>query len=147
MANSNQNISTPWSFFHAVERYYDIQFNYDIAADAKNTKCSRFLSENDNSLERDWPLSSWCWVNPPFRHVGKWIQKCKEQSDKGCKIISVWPLSGDLNAIDAWKESRVTVVHGRVWPEVRGVMLCEWVAGLPVVHGARWDKKELVTIW
>ena len=149
MANSNQNIETPDAFVRAVEAFYGIKFKYDMAGTEENKKAPTVFTEAQDSLSIDWPTDGWCWLNPPFRNVGKWVQKCLEQTRRECKIVSVWPLSGDLNQIDTWKYADVTVVHGRVWPEVRGVMLCMWSSWYTgaKVYGLRWDKKSLKLEW
>jgi len=116
-----------------------------MAGTEGNKKAPIVFTEEDDSLSTDWPLDGWCWLNPPFRNVGSWAEKCKEQSDKGVKIISIWPISGDLNSIVVWTNSRVNVIHGRIWPEVRACNLCEW--GESGVTGLRWNKKELIKLW
>ena len=40
-----------------------------------------------DGLSYDWPLNQWIFVNPPFNHLKKWVKKCYEQYQKGCKII------------------------------------------------------------
>jgi len=151
MANSNQNIETPDSFIKAVEEYFCIKFKYDMAANSDNAKCSRYYTERQNALSIDWPLDGWCWLNPPFRHLTRFIRKCKEQKDWDVKIISIWPLSSDRNQIPAWRESSVYVIHGRLWPEVRGLMLCQWWLRRPRenVKGLMWDREAgtLKRIW
>jgi len=149
MANSNQEIATPKDFFNAIENFLGIKFTYDMAASEENKKCSLYYTEADNSLSFEWPKDSWCWLNPPFRKLSKFIPKCSEEMKAGAKIVSIWPLSGDLNQLPAWKEANVYVVHGRVWPEVRGLMICVWDKDRPNngVHGLRWDKESLVEIW
>ena len=143
--NSNQNISTPIIFIQAVEEYFNLRFLYDMAADVDDRKAPEYCSD---SLDIDWPIDGWCWLNPPFGMQTKFIKKCVEQSNRGCKIISIWPLSGDKNQISTWTEAGIHVIHGRIWPEVRGCMLCDWskrCAG--EVVGLSWDKKNLKRIW
>jgi phage N-6-adenine-methyltransferase len=148
MANSNQEVSTPISLIKAIEEYYGIKFIYDMAANSENAKCERFSNEQMNSLRINWPLDGWLWLNPPFRSLTKWVNKCAEQKDRGCKIISIWPLSGDHNQIVAWRESFVNIIHGRIWPEVRGVMICRWdKTSQNGINGLLWDGKKLIKTW
>ena len=124
MAGGNQNISTPWEFVKAVEEYKGIKFLYDMAASGPiDKKAPLYYTEWDDSLSIDWPLDGWCWLNPTFRNLTKWVNKCAEQKELGCKIVSVWPLSGDLNQVPTYLEAGVDIIHGRIWPEVRGCML------------------------
>lgn len=143
MANSNQNIETPWAFVKAVEELFGIKFKYDMAGTEENKKAPIVFTEEQDSLSIDWPRDGWCWINPPFKHVGRFADKCREEYLKGAMIMSIWPLSGDFNMINTWKHSDISIVHGRVWKETRGVMLCEWnMLSNGRVDGLRWDKKN-----
>ena len=62
MSNSNQEIETPLSFVRAVEQEFQIEFHYDMAANRSNKKAPVFY---DDSLNIDWPLEGWLWLNPP----------------------------------------------------------------------------------
>ena len=148
MGKSNQDIATPMNFIREIEIFFKIKFKYDMAANHDNNRVEYYFTEQDNSLEMDWPLDGWCWLNPPFRKLSQFIPKCKEQKDRGCRIVTIWPLSGDFNQIPTWKESFVSIIHGRIWPEVRGVMLCQWdLDTIKGVRGLRWDKKQLTYCW
>lgn len=140
---SNQNIATPWNFFHAVEAYFGIKFEYDMAARLWSTKCTNHFTMEDNSLSIQWPTDGWCWLNPPFGQLTKFIDKCYTEYQKGCDIISIWPLSSDLNQIPVWKHCDIFPIHGRVWPEVRGCALYRWThcPGRINCRGLKWDKK------
>jgi hypothetical protein len=145
MANSNQEIVTPMPFIMAVENLFNIKFKYDMAATEENRRCDNYFTE---SLLIDWPVDGWCWLNPPFRKLTKFVKKCKEQKDRDSKIVTIWPLSGDLNQIITWKEASVNIIHGRIWPEVRGCMLCKWEWGVyDEIGGLRWTGKKLIKIW
>jgi len=146
--SSNQNIATPWPFFYAVEEFLGIRFKFDIAANSENTKCQKYFTEKQDCLKQDWPLDGWCWLNPPFRKQTQFIPKVYEQMDRGCKIVTIWQLSGDANQLPTWKHSHVYVVTGRIWVKVRGVMLCKWDKQSRVgISGLIWDKEKLVREW
>lgn len=150
---SNQNIATPWNFFRAVEKWWDIEFEHDMAAGPENAKCDKYFTEDDDALSIDWPKDGWCWLNPPFAGLTKWVEKCRIESRAGSNIVSIWPLSGDINTIPCWKYAdTIIVVHGRVWPNVRSCMVCRWlpyILGRQVIMGMRWNKKtgELTKEW
>ena len=148
MANRNQEIATPLIFVNSVENYFKISFKYDMAANAQNSKCPIYYSIKDDSLKIDWPLDGWCWLNPPFRNLTEWIRKCKEQSDRGCKIMNIWPLSGDKNQVPTWTDADVYIIHGRIWPHVRGIMLCRWKKSkFRVISGLAWNGEKLTKKW
>ena len=143
MANGDQCVATPSAFVSAVEATLGVSFKYDMAANTENFKCERYFTEADNSLVIDWPRDGWCWLNPPFRNLTQWIKKCDKEMTAGSRIVTIWPLSGDQNQVPVWVQCEVNVIHGRVWPEVRGVMVCVWDwARRPLIRGLTWDKKE-----
>lgn len=142
VANSNQTVETPWSFVKAVEKHFGIEFEYDMACSSENRKAPYFITEDMDSLSIDWPLDGWLWLNPPFRHVGAWAKKCLEQMERGCKIVSIWPLSYDNNMIETWGKACVSKVNGRIWPEVRTCQLGLWDKSNSVwSNGLHWDRK------
>ena len=146
---SNQKIPTPIGLVKEIERHFNIKFKYDMAASEDNHKAPVYYTESDDSLSMNWPTDGWCFLNPPFANLGAWVKKCSEQSSRGSKIVSIWPLSGDINQISTWKESSVNIIHGRVWSEVRGVMVCVWnnmYKNNNQVNNLRWDKKKLTII-
>lgn len=142
-----QDIATPWKFFRAVEDYLGITFKYDMAASGYNTKCANYSSD---SLYVDWPLDGWCWVNPPFSMQSKFIPKFLKEKDRGVKIVSLYPLSGDSNQLTSWLHSSVHIIEGRIWNVVRGCMLCVWDSNniTPNIKGIAWDKSyKLKQTW
>jgi phage N-6-adenine-methyltransferase len=150
MANSDQNVSTPPVFVSAVESLFRIKFEYDMAANQENTKCGDYFTESTNSLSISWPNTSWLWLNPPFSNLTEWVKKCSEQMYLGCRIVSIWPLSSDANQIKTWREASVYPITGRLWPNVRALMLCVW--NRQIKHspaGLKWDKKKgtLLQVW
>lgn len=150
MANSNQKIETPQGFYEAVQDLFNIEFSVDLAADEYNTKCDAWVDERHNSLTIPWRWNGQYWLNPPFRRAGEYASKCAYESRLGARLVSVWPLSGDCNQQISWELASTYVVHGRVWPEVRSIMLCRWDIYSPQVRGGlRWDKKNktLERVW
>jgi len=154
MKPDTQTTATPWEFVKAVENEFGIKFAYDMAGSEENKKAPIVFTELHDSLSLpDWPRDGWIWLNPPFNNVGKWADKCLIESKKGAKIISIWPLSGDLNMIDAWRFAGIHIIHGRIWPLVRGCMLIVWGTDPDkfrrIFSGCKWDKKtkSLNLLW
>jgi phage N-6-adenine-methyltransferase len=147
---STQNTSTPEEFITAIQDYLRVQFMYDLAASSDNHKALWYFTEKDDSLNMDWPTDDWCWLNPTFCNLTKWVDKCAEQYKKGVRIVSIWPCSSDLNQISTFQNAMVYMIHGRIWKLVRGCMVCVWdESRISGVAGLRWDKKEsnLTRIW
>jgi phage N-6-adenine-methyltransferase len=147
---STQNTETPNEFIGAVERMLRINFLYDLAASSENAKCERFYDESMDALKIVWPTDGWCFLNPPFNDLTPWVEKCVEQVERGVRIVSIWPLSSDFNMVPAWQYADVIIVHGRIWPLVRGCMLCVWSDNRRGdVTCVKWDRKAgtLRQVW
>jgi phage N-6-adenine-methyltransferase len=98
---STQDHATPPVFLGAVQLQYGCRLTLDLAATADNRKCGRFLSPEFNSLHQDWKTileeggdpfldeHAAAWLNPPFRGVDPWMEKCKTESAKGCRIVTL----------------------------------------------------------
>lgn len=142
--SATQNIATPPEFIMAVERYFGIEIGFDLAASEENTKAPIYFSKENDALLLPWPTGVWCWLNPPFARVGEFCAECEVEAARGVRIISIWPLSADANVLPAWRNAAVYPITGRLWPNVRSLMLCRWEKGISgVIAGLRWDRRTL----
>ncbi len=84
---------TPIDLFVKVDRVF--KFDLDVCADAKNAKCERFFSEDDDGLSQDW--TGVCWMNPPYgRDIGKWVEKAhKSAIEHGATVVCLLPARTD----------------------------------------------------
>jgi len=145
---STQNTETPPEFVKAVEDYFKIHFSLDLAGSEENKKAPLVLTEKHDSFVCSWSElldGRLGWLNPTFRNLTKWINKCLDEVDKGARFVTLWPLSGDLNQLPVCSHPDVSVyiIHGRIWPVVRACMLCVWdnTTESDFVSGLVWDKK------
>lgn len=88
-----QDWPTPEKLYREANKRYN--FDFDLAADASNTKCPRFFSEHDDALSQEWEGS--CWLNPPYGGSAKarlalWVRKAYEQAQKdSCSVAMLIP--------------------------------------------------------
>jgi phage N-6-adenine-methyltransferase len=87
-ASASQEWATPDELFAPLEA--EFHFTLDVCADASNTRASHWLGESDNGLICDWGENT-CWMNPPYRQVGKWIKKAYEASRTGATVVCLVP--------------------------------------------------------
>jgi len=145
---SNQNIETPTLLVKELERVLDIKFKYDMAGTEANKKAPIVFTEKQDSLSIDWPTDGWCFVNPPFATLSKWIPKFWHEMNRGCKIVSLFPMSNDNNTTLMWRCAGINSITGRIWPNVRGCVVCEWDYTKKLyIRGLKWDKKRLTQLW
>lgn len=98
---SKQDHATPPLFLFAVEQAFGCKFLLDLACNTDNRKCEAGISLPENSLAVDWfdrlitaktalmrPQAD-CWLNPPFRGVEPWMEKCGAESKRGMRIVSL----------------------------------------------------------
>ena len=77
---------TPPYVFDYFNRKY--KFNFDAAATPKNAMTRGYFTKVENALEKNWcKKGRKIWLNPPYsRHMGEWIKKAYEESQKGCLV-------------------------------------------------------------
>lgn len=73
--STNQEWETPDDLFSQLHNIFN--FNRDVCASAKNTKCKLFWSETDSCLDYDW--SEVNWMNPPYKNMKQFIKKAFDE--------------------------------------------------------------------
>lgn len=91
--SAKQEWTTPDNLFDPLNKEFN--FNFDLAADFKNTKCDAFFDEQMDGLSQPWPHGGVCWLNPPYgdkKHkLVDWIKKAFEESKQGATIVMLIP--------------------------------------------------------
>lgn len=117
---SEQVVVTPDEFVEAVKFRLNITgFNYDLAADADNTKATSYYSKEDDALKQSWTFhfnAGWSWLNPPYENIGPWVEKAWNESRKGAQVAMLIPASVGSNYWAKWVDGKayVTFLNGRV---------------------------------
>jgi phage N-6-adenine-methyltransferase len=78
-----QDWETPAEIFGPLNAEFG--FTCDVAASHENAKCERYFTEG--GLERMW--NGVCWMNPPYREVGRWVKKAFEESSHAIVVCLV----------------------------------------------------------
>lgn len=98
-AKGKQDYATPWALIKAVERRFG-PLAIDLAASLENKKAPLCYTEDEDSLSADWGSLHGlnCWLNPPFKNIGKWAEKAERAASKGLvKIFMLTPASVGSN--------------------------------------------------
>ncbi len=111
--------ATPQQFFDTLDAEFD--FDLDVAATKKNTKCRHYFSKRENGLKQDWYKASrtkTIFCNPPFGgQTGLWVEKALHESQKGCTVVVVIPFRSDTSYLHDFafnKASEIRLVRGRI---------------------------------
>lgn len=109
--------ATPNDLFDAVNEEFG-PFQLDGAAQAENAKVADFISPEENSFTVDWhERAKTIWLNPPYREMEKWLEKCYRESLKGCTIVVLTFVRTDTKWWQNWamKAAEVRLIKGRVY--------------------------------
>lgn len=92
-ALSKQDYLTPDEFLHAVEGRFG-KLRFDLAAnDGQEVFSLPHFTQAQDALRQRWPLNKLCWLNPPFKVLEPWIEKCAEFGQRGGRVIVLLPAS------------------------------------------------------
>lgn len=90
---SKQDYQTPPAFLDAVKRRLNImEFGIDLAASDENAVASLYYTEEADALSMPWGQGgNWAWCNPPFGHIGPWVEKATKEVQQGAHIALLVP--------------------------------------------------------
>lgn len=81
---ANDECHTPTEFFEKLP----FKFTLDAAANAKNTKCKRFLTD---AFNQSWKTTGWIWLNCPYSvkagPVPKWLEYADVAADTCAGVV------------------------------------------------------------
>lgn len=92
----HRSLTVEWETPHALfaTLHAEFCFTLDVCATAKNTKCPRFFSQEDDGLSQDW--EGVCWMNPPYGPtIGSWMRKAHESAQYGAVVVCLVPSRTD----------------------------------------------------
>ena len=87
--------STPKDFFDTLNA--EFHFDIDCAASKLNHKCDLWFGEDgveNDAIEADWAAMT-CFLNPPYSVAGGFVQKARDEADKGATVVLLLPVRSD----------------------------------------------------
>lgn len=88
---NGRNWETPPEVFGPLNE--EFRFTVDVAANASNSKCARYYTEEQNGLLQDW-TGERVWLQPPYgKEIPPWTRKAR---DSKALIVALLPCSCDL---------------------------------------------------
>ena len=61
----------------------------DVCANKYNTKCERFITEQQDTLVTPWGGNNICWLNPPYSDVQPFLNKAVAEAANGNYTIAL----------------------------------------------------------
>jgi DNA (cytosine-5)-methyltransferase 1 len=84
---------TPPEIFLAMNA--EFYFQLDAAASPGNTLCSRYITEEQNTLDQAWgdhvSAPGYVWLNPPYSDIGPFVRKAAAEKAKGIGTVMLVP--------------------------------------------------------
>lgn len=85
MSSKSNEWATPIDFYNALDS--EFHFDLDPCSTDDNAKCSNHYTKDDDGLSKNWGGRR-VFCNPPYgREIGKWVQKCYEESRKSDTLV------------------------------------------------------------
>lgn len=93
--------ATPPEIFKQIQELVNIPLVLDVCASSNNAKTKCYLSEEDDSLNKDWKsiVSRECqfadtpvigaYVNPPYSNPWDWCKKAASEAEKGLIVVGL----------------------------------------------------------
>ena len=96
---------TPDEVFRPLAQEFG--FTLDACAEHHTAKCRRYYTEAEDGLNRPW-AGEIVWCNPPYSHgnIGRWMQKCAEESERGVTVVALIPAATSSRWFHAWVYGR-----------------------------------------
>lgn len=80
----NQHRRTPDNFFKVLDA--EFHFDVDVAADARNARCARWIGEEEDALRAPWFYGDGAaFCNPPWSDISLWLETAWSRTRLLCK--------------------------------------------------------------
>lgn len=107
--------ATPLALFQELDKEFG--FTLDPCATPQNAKCEKFYTIEDDGLTRDWGGYR-VFCNPPYgREIGRWVEKCYREAQRGALVVALIPARTDTRYFHEfiWKKAKeIRFLRGRL---------------------------------
>lgn len=101
---------TPQELFDELNA--EFHFEIDVCALQDNFKCATWFHPTQNGLVQEWAPHV-CFMNPPYSDIPNWLQKAKNESEKGAVVVCILPV-----------DSSTKWFHKFIWDKETGQFRC-----------------------
>lgn len=100
LSSDRMDWRTPKELFAKLDE--EFRFTIDAAANAANHLCDRYYTAEDSAFGHSWSGER-VFCNPPYgRDSGKWIEKCRKESERGALVVALLPARTDTRAFHGY---------------------------------------------
>lgn len=106
--------ATPQAFFDELNNEFN--FTLDPCATAKNAKCKKFFTKEQNGLLQSWQGET-VFCNPPYgREIAKWVEKADTEAQQGATVVLLIPARTDTRYFHKYiyKRYETRFIKGRL---------------------------------
>lgn len=107
--------ATPLALFQELDQEFG--FTLDPCATPQNAKCKKFYTIEDDGLKQNWGGHR-VFCNPPYgREIGRWVEKCYREAQKGALVVALIPARTDTRYFHEfiWKKAKeIRFLRGRL---------------------------------
>ena len=103
--------ATPWQLFRELDARFG-PCELDVCATARNAKCGKFFSPEDDGLSQVW--HGICWMNPPYgRALPQWMHKAVVEvwAERASRVVCLLPSRTDTRWWHQYVLCHATEIH------------------------------------
>ena len=85
-SSRSEEWGTPQDLFDKLDA--EFHFDIDVCATARNAKCAKFFTKEQDGLKQSWSGKT-VWCNPPYgKKIAEWVKKAYQESCGGGALFS-----------------------------------------------------------
>jgi len=111
--SASQECYTPRWLFTGLDR--EFHFTLDPCATQESATCPLFFTAEQDGLSHPWAPHA-CFINPPWRTIGPWVEKARDEASLGATCVMLLPVRTDQAWWHdlVWGKAEVRWLRGRV---------------------------------
>lgn len=153
---TEQDVGTPPEFLRCCQELFG-RIAFDLAASSTNHTAPKYYTKDDDALHHatPWPkyrlrreegicetIAPWLWLNPPFKNIGPWLERCQAEKEAGRNIMVLIPASVGTR----WWSKWVDIDDGPAWAPAGRMKFVGHTAPFPrdlalLIYSTAWEEE------
>lgn len=76
----SDSYGTPIELFNAIQKFYNVEFDCDVAASDENHLCEKYYTKENSGLDPKNKWGKYNWCNPPYSDIMPWVERAYAES-------------------------------------------------------------------